>query len=385
MNILFCYKCGLNPNEGGVGRVSDILARYFSSLGVRVYYLFSEKDLNDSYIYLGERYFLPNSIFLSKDNLRYYREFLIKMGIDIVINHDASNERSRLWLNTGKCQVKKISLHHNDPLHGLIWKYNYGIMGYINRLFPNLIYKLKVIKREREIGYLLNNSDRLVLLSSEFKRQIAKEIGINSSRIVAISNPIIIHKIQDITRKKLKILFVARMEISQKRPEKMLGIWSRLYKKFPNWELIFLGDGPDMGKILEMAKNLKLERVRFEGFVDPIPYYQKASIICMTSDYEGFGLVLPEAMQFGVVPITFNNWISLVDIIEDDFSGILVETGKTSDYVVKLDHLMSDEKLRKRISRAAVISARKFDIGRIGPLWINLFKELISENSSSVN
>lgn len=368
----------MNPNRGGVQKVSDTLARFFSGKGHKLYYLIYETDVGDKYNFPAEIFSLPSPNFFSKTNCKYYHKLLHILSIDIVINHDASNDRSRLWLKTGKHQVKKISLYHTDPLHGLQAKIDYQSI-LINKFvfsFPVIFRRIKIIKKQKEINFLLRNSNKLVLLSSEFKKEISSKLHINSSKITSINNPCQFHKIDRIPPKKKKVLFVSRLEFVPKRPDLMLIIWSHLQDEFPDWELLFLGDGPDRAEVESMSKKLKLRNVCFKGFVDPVPYYKEASIICMTSDYEGFGMVLIEAMHFGVVPITFYNWIALNDIIADGETGILVNSNDNIEFSNKLGELINNDLYRMRIAQNAMKISARFNINEIGPKWLELFSVL---------
>lgn len=60
-----------------------------------------------------------------------------------------------------------------------------------------------------------------------------------------------------------------------------------------------------------------MERVVFTGWQDPESFYRDASILCLTSDFEGWGMVLTEAMTFGAVPVAFNSYAAITDIIDD--------------------------------------------------------------------
>lgn len=386
MNILVCYRNWMNPNIGGVQRVTDTLVKFFVGKGHNLFYLTFLHDENDTYQFPAKIYRLPGPVFFSQSNINYYHDLLFELGIDIIINQDSSNERSSFWLNTGKHSAKKISIYHTDPLFGInrkadLSRYirNLFLRDFILHFFSEPIRFLKMHRKKREMHVLIKNSNRLVLLSDEFKKLIIKELRIDSPKIVSIINPCVSFHFQKTGIKKKQLLFVARMEIFHKRPDVMLKIWSHIQHKFPDWELLFLGDGIDRHKIEELALFMKIKNVRFEGFVDPLPYYQEASVICMTSDYEGFGMVLVEAMQFGLVPIVFNNWASLKDIINDQVTGILIETDNMSDYIAKLNQLLSDEELRKRISANAKDFVRKFDIETIGPMWLSLFDKLMKE------
>ena len=119
MNILFCYGNWMNPNCGGVQRVSDTLAKYFVSKGNKLFYLTFNFDANDNYLFPSAIYHLPDGIFFSDLNLSYYHKLLQELSIDIILNHDASNNRCKFWLNSGKQPAKKVSLYHTDPLHGI--------------------------------------------------------------------------------------------------------------------------------------------------------------------------------------------------------------------------------------------------------------------------
>jgi glycosyltransferase involved in cell wall biosynthesis len=378
MNILFCYRNWLNPQKGGVPRISDTLAKYFVSEGHVVYYLTYQNYQKDDYQFPAKIYTLPDPVFFSKRNQEYYHKLLHELSINLMINHDSSNERARFFLNTGKHPAKKISLYHTDPLNGLYKtsELSGGFRLFLYRIFPDILQYVKTQRKKKEINYLLENSDRLVFLSEEFKKQVSAELRINTSKIQAINNPCFSYNFLNTSRKKKQILFVARIDYLVKRPDKMLNIWSCLQNEHPDWELIFLGDGPDRMKVENLAKSMNLKNVRFEGIVDPVPYYKEASIICMTSDYEGFGLALLEGMQFGVIPIAFNNWISLKDLIVDMVTGIIVPTDDILQYVEKLNMLMSDENIRIMMSYKAIDQAKKFGIERIGPKWIKLINEI---------
>ncbi len=381
MNILFCYSNWMNPNRGGVQRVSDTLAKYFVSQGHVLYYLTLQFDCSDTYNFPAKTYILPNAEFFSNENIEYYHKLLIELSIDIIINHDAANDHCRLFLNTGNTKPTKISLYHTNPLYGInnSIRSSGKLVKLISNNFSGVVRLLKALRKRREIEYLVRNSDRLVVLSDEYIKQIKKELFLSSSKIQAINNPCATYSDLVPVKKKKQILFVARIELPVKRPDLMIEIWSQLQNKYPDWELLFLGDGPDRLKVEEIAREGKVKNVIFKGFVDPVSFYQEASILCMTSEYEGFPSVLLEAMQFGVTPITFNNWPSLKDVIEDKETGILVQTGNVLEYVIKLDQLLSGDQVRKRISTNAQQFVKKFQIENIGPKWDKLFEDIQKE------
>jgi glycosyltransferase involved in cell wall biosynthesis len=364
----------MNPNIGGVQRVSDILAKYLMKKGYNVYCLtFLEHD--DSYSPPFNIFSLPDKEFFSKTNLKYYHNLIKTLKIHVIINHDASNDRSRFFLNTGNLQVKKISFYHQDPIQGFNAKPKHFLLKLIYSISPKLSIYLRILKRIDRLNFLITSSDAIVYLSERFCSDLWDCYRLKSDKFKVIPNPIT--TINSISAQKLnKIVFVGRLEFEQKRPELALEIWSRLANVFPDWEFIFLGDGIDRLQLENQVLTRNIKNVSFKGFVDPVPYYQEASIICMTSEYEGFGIVLVEAMNVGVVPISFSNWSSIHDIITDKENGILVENDNIEIFTRELKHLISNESFRSQLSINALKTSRNFDIEVIGPKWIDLIENI---------
>ena len=103
------------------------------------------------------------------------------------------------------------------------------------------------------------------------------------------------------------------MDRVQKRPDRMIEIWKSICRRLPGWSLVMIGDGEYLNFVKERAG--KLPRIQFTGFTDPRPYYAKARILCMTSSFEGFGMVLLEAMAYGCVPFAFDSFAAAKDLL----------------------------------------------------------------------
>ena len=122
------------------------------------------------------------------------------------------------------------------------------------------------------------------------------------------------------------------MLILQKRSDRLLEIWEKIYQEFPEWELKFVGDGELCSFMEKRIVRKKLPRVTIEGNKPSEPYYEESSILCLTSNYEGWGMVLTEAMQYGVVPVSFNSYHSVEDIIIPERNGMLVKPFDLNEY-----------------------------------------------------
>lgn len=385
VTILFIYPTPFNPQVGGVERVTDLLAKSFIIRGYRVLYLHHvHKNALMDYDFPAPVYFFPNSDYYSLENVEYYHKFLKEQKIDIVINQCGLFQDSILYLNIGDNKCKTISVLHGIPMlnyehlasEELVLKENtlIGCLKLIARffLFPQ-IKSSYLSSRIQHFNFLFSNSDKVCLLSESYFKDF--EMYCNSldrGKVVSIPNPNSFDPLQ--CKKKKQLLYVGRLDGGQKRPDRILKIWRRLYKKYPDWEMVIVGDGKERSRLEQQAK--RLERIFFVGFQSPEQYYHDASVFCMTSNFEGFPMVLPEAMAFGVVPFAFDSFPAVHDIIEDGKTGVLVKPFSIKEYADKLAQLMDDWKERARMSENCMKDVVRFKLDNIIDQWIKLFNIL---------
>ena len=118
------------------------------------------------------------------------------------------------------------------------------------------------------------------------------------------------------------------------------------------------------------------QSVNMPGAVrDVTPYVEQSSILCLTSEYEGFGIVLIEAMLKGLPVIAFE-YVGVHDIIEDGVDGYIIPFGDVEAYADKLRSLMSSREERLRLREAAFRSVTKFNRERVMRRWTGLFETL---------
>ena len=121
---------------------------------------------------------------------------------------------------------------------------------------------------------------------------------------------------------------------------------------------------------------MKLSRCHLLGRQPEIlTYYESASIFMMTSAYEGFGITLTEAQQMGVVPIAFNSYESLQDIITHKESGVIVPNNDIKSYIKELSELMKNDSYRIRLAQNGLESCKRFSKEKITERWIRLLEE----------
>lgn len=100
-------------------------------------------------------------------------------------------------------------------------------------------------------------------------------------------------------------------------------------------------------------------------------YYKESSIFCLTSNHEGWGLVLTEAMQFGCVPIAFDSFESIHEIIEDGKNGFLVKPFDMDKYADKVLRLADNFKVDYVMN--VMNSMERLMPENVVKLWIRLF------------
>lgn len=173
-----------------------------------------------------------------------------------------------------------------------------------------------------------------------------------------------------------RVIFVGRYTPQKGIPD-LFKVWNIVHKRFPDWSLEMFGDG-----VLEedLRYEAKCLGVNVHKAVSNIfDYYLDSSIFVMTSLYEPFGLVLPEAMSCGLPVIAFDCPYGPRNIVTDGLDGFLIEGRQIELFAQKLCELMESLELRRKIGQAAVLSSKRYSESQIMPQWKALFSELSSQ------
>ena len=174
-----------------------------------------------------------------------------------------------------------------------------------------------------------------------------------------------------------QIIMLARL-MPQKRIDLMIDVWTKLAKEFPEWRVKVLGEGMLRSQLETKIRKLGLhESFLLPGEVkDVTEELQASDILCLTSEYEGFGIVLIEAMAKGIPMMAFE-YVGVHDIINDGVDGFVVPFGDVDGYAEKLKQLMTDKELYRRLATEALISVHKFDKEKVMQKWEVLFNDLL--------
>lgn len=395
MDILIINVDGNPQFIGGIKRVCVSLAQQWMSQGINVTFV-CVGDINkmyDSVAGISQVHLPFPTVVLSETNKDYLSQYIKEKNIDILFNPFMDcKDATRLTFEVSKeCNVKLVTAWHFSPTHFIDIVDNSFFIRYKNGnilrryLIDSLLWiKWKLLNRQKTLqtwskyfDECIKNSDAAVFLSNRFLPVIDKMAGYHSNKVLAINNPNSFEEgvTVDCIKKEKIVLWCGRLGYDMKRTDKMLSIWRRISSKHKDWKLVICGSG-NVDYFKNVCDKYHIENVEFPGFVDMEDYYTKASILCNTSVTEGWGLVLVEAMQYGCVPVAFDNYASVHDIIDDDENGYVIPAFDEKEYARKLNLLMSDEDLRMKMAAKGRESTKRFEPKVIAQQWIDLFDKL---------
>lgn len=388
MNICFFDTYYPNLNSGGIENVTYKLINAFSARGHKVCLCsFHNGGPIDNCAQL----------IINKDASDYCNviDFIRENKVEFVINQSPELKWKEIVQAIKRDQesVRVVKALHTTPSHAIKAVIDNEPLYLCSNIFSRFQYRCSIaniIRRYRRKNYLrstyaewIDLYDSVVLLSKhyieEFEGLALKDA---SGKVSAIGNPIDFSKIQIEQNKEKIVLFVGRMSRQAKRPDRLLAVWKRIWYKYPDWKLVLVGDGPLKEDFIQACQRNQLKNIEFVGFADSQPYYKQASILASTSTYEGFSMVIAEALSFGVIPIAFNSFGALGDLIMDRVTGMKVHPYSISDYARKLTYLMSNEeevtKMRSNILSDTEFKNR-YDLSNVASQWEALLESLQSK------
>ena len=172
-----------------------------------------------------------------------------------------------------------------------------------------------------------------------------------------------------------EVLAVGRLH-PQKGFDRLLQAWEPLEKRFPDWQLTIVGEGPERQQLEALIRHLKLEHASLTGAQNHIErFYSRASLLAMTSRYEGLPLAMIEAMWCGTPCASMNSPQGPEELIQKG-GGLLVENGDIRAMTDALCMLMSDDEKRETAGRKAQRFAQNaFSETAIMNQWLQLIND----------
>lgn len=392
MNILFVLQ---SLDMGGVEVVTATLANKFvienHSVSVFAFEKRSGKVLER---FVKEVKVVIGGIYKdSSENVEILRRMLIDRKVEVVINQWGLPLIPINTVSKAKAglAVKIISIFHNDPLqNGRIQSVESHILKTDNLIVKLLLRYKKQIYRcvtGFAMRYIYQHSDIFEVLSPTFVSHFQKYTWLKKTpKLIVQTNPITINNkgfVYNSNLKEKEIIYVGRVDYIQKRVHRVIEIWAKLEQQFSDWRLSIVGDGEERENMEQMVKDLGLQHVYFEGVRQPRPYYERASILILTSEFEGFPLVLAECMSFGVVPVVYGSYSAVYDIIEDGKDGMIVpktdEGFNAAMMAERCRSLMENEEKLNSMALAAIEKSKNYSIDKIYEQWMGVMNNLLCQ------
>ncbi len=163
----------------------------------------------------------------------------------------------------------------------------------------------------------------------------------------------------------------------QKGYDRMIEIWGIVTKQHPDWRLDIYGEGRLEKELKDFIQKKELNNIQIHPFTQDInQQYANSSLCLLTSHFEGFALVLLEAMKHGVPCITYDCPYGPSDVVNDNECGYVVENDNILQFAEKTCKLIENPELRAAFTKAAIKKSKTYDMSTIMEKWTTLFNSL---------
>ena len=199
--------------------------------------------------------------------------------------------------------------------------------------------------------------------------------------VIAIPNPLPFMPKNISPLKEKRVIAVGRY-YQEKGFDLLLESWAKIYKIHPEWRLEIFGDG-DKTMYEEIRDKLGIPAscCKLNGRTNAIEQeYINSSIFVCSSRFEGFGMVLVEAMACGLGVVSFDCPWGPSSILANDEDGILVEDGNTNALADAIMSLMNDPDKLNTLAKNAIVNVQRFQMDKIANQWKELFEDLVLPN-----
>ena len=364
-SVKICFFSGDFSRSGGTERVGSIIANALSEAGYPVAML-SFWNGGQPFFHLNEKvklYYLLSP----KTEGKLYRtyiypivklhRFIKKNKIDIIIDIDTELARFTSYaIQRTKC--RQISWEH----------FNYWTM-----------LKLNEKKRFKAKELIKKSASKLVVLTEEDRKKHIAEYKLDPNFVVTMPNPCISNVTLAYNYNHKTFLAVGRLT-PQKKIDALLDAWNLIQDKCPEWKVVIVGKGELEVELKQYAENLHLKRIVWAGHTKHVEeYYEKAACYVLSSDYEGFPMVILEAQSYGLPVISFDCKTGPRDLVLDGINGYLVEDGNVKQLAERMLKFTQNEKNALIMSAEATNNVQKYNLETITTKWINLIDEVERE------
>ena len=219
------------------------------------------------------------------------------------------------------------------------------------------------------------SADELIVLTDGDEENYRRNMKMKSG-ITRIYNPLP-YREKAIRRTEEPVILAVGRLTGVKGYDLLIRSWKLLESDYPDWSVIVIGEGEDRRILEQLSKEEGLARLYFIGERDPVEeYYEKAAFLVLPSRGEGFGMVLIEAMYYSLPVVSYSCESGPAEIVEDGETGFLVEPGDTVAFARKMEVLIRDKELRRKMGERAQRSVGRFDREEILNQWERMLESL---------
>lgn len=236
--------------------------------------------------------------------------------------------------------------------------------GFIHQMIAQY-WRRKLDKRVKQL-------DTLVLLT---QHDADSWSGLTKTMVIPNSLPFFPDKPSTCNQK--QVIFVGRLN-EQKGLEYLIDTWERVHQKHNDWILQIYGDGEQRELLLHLISEARLENsvIVNQPTKQIMDKYLGSSIFLLTSRFEGFGMVLVEAMACGVPVVSFDCPWGPAEIIKNGEDGFLVQYLNTDEAAHRVCQLIEDPEQRKSMGTKARINVQRYNRDAVMHQWMTLFDRL---------
>lgn len=300
---------------------------------------------------LGERWLNPGPGYLPL--IGKLRKLLKDLQIDIIIDIDIvldvlSIPASR-WLKT-----KVVSWEHFTAN-----------------------FELSVLYRKIILRYSVKRSDYVVVLTDGDLKEYQNRLG-RQHKICRIYNPVAYKLEKETESEKKKIILTVGRLAPEKGIEYIQKVSIPILERYPEWQWILLGDGAERNDLEQfIIENNLQKRLILKGNVENVDeYLQQASILVVTSKYEGLGLSMLEARAMKVPCVSFDVKMGPRELIHHEIDGYLVQPFDCNEMIQKIEILINNPELRSQFAEKAYLHMDEFGLKKITKQWKEILESL---------
>jgi glycosyltransferase involved in cell wall biosynthesis len=172
--------------------------------------------------------------------------------------------------------------------------------------------------------------------------------------------------------------------VPQKGFDLLIDAFALIAKDHPKWKLVIWGEGPDREMLERKRESYNLtDRIQMPGISEtPGAWLGTSDVFVLSSRYEGWGIVLLEAMSFGLPCVSFDCDFGPSDMITDGIDGVLVPRENVSALAVQLSRLLGDQVYRSGLAREARVSAQRFSHASVMGAWDGVVSEALENRAA---